>query len=172
MYSLVVRLILSLFLFFIFLPSSFLSASDAIPLKKLFNVTKIDFNKKISGHTATLLSDGKLLIIGGKDETGLLSSIYIYDASTNQFKDASAKLITSRYDHTATILSDNKVLIAGGSDSAGPISSLEIYDPVSDAISVLSNSLSIPRTGHTAALLSDGRVIDNRRDRLIRHIIG
>lgn len=90
MYSLVVRLILSLFLFFIFLTSSNPSAAndkDVIPLKKLFKVTKIDFNKKLSGHTSTLLSDGRLLIIDGRDDTGPLSNIFIYDPSANQLKE-------------------------------------------------------------------------------------
>ncbi len=158
---LVIRLIHALIIFFSLFIFSNLSVADdkTIPLKKLFNVTKIDINKKLYGHTATLLSDGRLLIIGGRDDTVPLSDIFIYDASANQFKEAVSKLITPRFDHTATILSDGKVLITGGSDSAGPISSLEIYDPASDAISALSNSLSTPRSGHTATLLSDGRVL-------------
>jgi RHS repeat-associated protein len=160
---LVVRLILSLILFFfIFLPSSDPSAADdknTIPLKKLFNVAKIDFNKKIAGHSATLLSDGRLLIIGGRDDTGPLSSIVKYEPSTNQLKESIAKLIAPRSDHTATMLSDGKVLITGGSDSAGPLSSAEVYDPLTDAITSLSSALSIPRSGHSATLLSDGRVL-------------
>ena len=58
-----------------------------------------------SGHTATLLADGKVLFTGG-DETG---SAEIYDLVTGQFV-PTGNLGTARSGHTATLLADGRVL--------------------------------------------------------------
>jgi len=81
-------------------------------------------------HTATLLRDGRVLIVGGRgDELNAVAEIY--DPQTRHFTDT-GRLITARYKHTAGLLPDGRVLVAGGSDErdwSGNLTSAEIYDP-------------------------------------------
>lgn len=81
-------------------------------------------------HTATLLLDGRVLIVGGRgNEVNAIAEIY--DPKTRHFSDTGS-LTTARYKHTAGRLADGRVLIAGGSDErdwTGSLGSTEIYDP-------------------------------------------
>ena len=76
-------------------------------------------------HTATLLTNGQLLIAGG-DGQGAGTTAELYD-STGATATVTGSLNTSRYDHTATLLTNGKVLIAGGQDGTTIWSSAEVY---------------------------------------------
>ena len=83
-----------------------------------------------SGHTATLLNDGTVLIAGG-DNGGLIAGAELYDPKTGTFSET-GRLNTPRHKHTAGLLPDGRVLIAAGSDERdwhGTMNSTEIYDP-------------------------------------------
>ena len=113
-------------------------------------------------HTATLLRDGRVLIVGGNTDfsgptTTLPSNTEIYDPSRGTFSTA-ANLITPRAAHTATMLQNGKVLITGGENAQGALSSAELYDPAANSFSA-TGTMTAPRTGHTATLLVDGRVL-------------
>ncbi len=80
-------------------------------------------------HTASLLKEGRVLIVGGRGEN-VTSSAELYDPKTGRFSETGS-LITARYKHTAGLLPDGRVLIAGGSDErdwGGTMNSAEIYD--------------------------------------------
>jgi galactose oxidase-like protein len=80
-------------------------------------------------HTATLLNDGRVLIVGGYAGTAT-SSAELYDPKNGTFAETGS-LGTARCKHTAGLLPDGRVLIAGGADSrgwSGNLSSAEIYD--------------------------------------------
>jgi hypothetical protein len=113
------------------------------------------------GHTASLLSDGTVLLVGGacgSGAPGFLDSTEIYDPVTMTWI-ATASLPTIREAHTATLLPDDTVLVVGGSMGAPPlIDSGLIYDPEDGAWN-LTASLATGRRGHTATLLNDGRVL-------------
>ena len=112
------------------------------------------------GHTATLLSDGKVLVTGGYNDIVFLDSAEIYDPVTDSWSPADT-MSTPRYGHTATLLSDGKVLVTGGYNDIVLLDSAEIYDPTTDTWSP-ADTMSTPRYGHTATLLSDDKVLDHR----------
>src|SRR5262245_48072889 len=69
-------------------------------------------------HTATLLEDGRVLVIGGILNRGLSASIALgsaelWDPATGTFSPAGS-LAVARGMHTATLLQDGRVLVAGG----------------------------------------------------------
>jgi len=108
-------------------------------------------------HTATLLRDGRVLVVGGG--VGVSNgSAEIYDPRTGQWTMA-GKMFTPRVgaDHTATLLEDGTVLVAGGA-SAGSARLAELYDPERGRWTA-TGSMTVARAGHTATLLPDGRVL-------------
>jgi hypothetical protein len=114
-----------------------------------------------ASHTATLLSDGRVLVAGGRNGTSLLSSAELYDPATGQWM-VTGSLNTARTAHTATLLPNGKVLIVGGfegrDDSDSILKSAELYDTETGAWSV-TGSLNASRIDHTATLLQNGKVL-------------
>ena len=103
-------------------------------------------------HTATLLSNGTVLITGGENSGGSLASAELYQPATGTFS-ATGSMSRTRFSHTATLLNNGMVLIAGGLSS-----SAELYDPATGTFT-LTGSMTTPRYGHTATLLSNGMVL-------------
>jgi len=115
-------------------------------------------------HTATLLTNGKVLIAGGTADPSIWASAEIYDPGTGTFA-ATGNMTTPRSWHTATLLPDGKVLIAGGrvhqanSELATvTLASAELYDPDTGTFSATGN-LTMARESHTATLLNNGTVL-------------
>ena len=110
-------------------------------------------------HTATLLEDGRVLIVGGRFFGGVVSQVaHVYDPVTNTFA-ATASPQTARFAHTATRLLDGRILIAGGRTGDGTdTASAELYDPATGTFHT-TGSLSTTRSSAAAALLGDGRVL-------------
>jgi len=112
-----------------------------------------------SGHTATLLKNGKVLIVGGwTGRYDLRGSAEIYDPAANTFT-ATGNLVIERAGNTATLLADGRVLIVGGEDrQENKIASGEIYDPSTGKFTQ-TGSMADARAAHTATALKDGRVL-------------
>ena len=115
------------------------------------------------GHTATLLSDGKVLVAGGRlgpDRNGAAAatSAELYDPSSGTWS-ATGSMHEGRIEQTATLLQDGRVLVAGGccAVSSAP-QTAELYDPVSGTWTVTADQL-LGGEGRTATLLPDGKVL-------------
>ncbi len=106
-----------------------------------------------TGHTATRLTDGRVLVIGG-DAAG---SAETYDPVTG-ISSPSGFLSGARSGHTATSLGNGHVLVAGGSVGGSATTSTEIYDPTTGTFST-GPAMTSARTGHTATTLSNGNIL-------------
>ncbi|WP_437953785.1 kelch repeat-containing protein [Sorangium sp. So ce296] len=86
-----------------------------------------------SGHTATLLADGRVLVTGGAtDGAEWVATAELYDPTTDAWIPA-ATMTSERSSHTATLLADGRVLAAGGAPAgAAPSAAAELYDPLSN----------------------------------------
>lgn len=110
---------------------------------------------KRASHTATVLGDGRVLVVGGgKTDGPYLKTTEIYDPATDAWA-AAAPLARGRAFHTATLLDDGRVLVVGGK---GKIRQAEVYDPETDAWA-LAGETTDARSEHAATLLSNGTVL-------------
>jgi hypothetical protein len=71
-----------------------------------------------SEHTATLLANGKVLMVGEA------ASAELYNPAANTWSEVGG-LAAPRYDHTATLLGNGKVMVVGGIPGYFP----EFYKP-------------------------------------------
>jgi hypothetical protein len=114
-----------------------------------------------AAHTATLLQNGKVLVVGGYNASNQsLGSAELYDPVSGTWQ-PTGNLITPRYTHTATLLQSGKVLVAGGLVVGGILGNMEsntaeLYDPVAGT---WSSTGSLTVGARTATLLPDGTVL-------------
>jgi galactose oxidase-like protein len=133
-------------------------------------------------HTATLLADGRVLLVGGVDGgfesppgsgnfvTNVLPSAEIYDPATGLFA-ATGSMAIPRAGHTATLLPDGRVLVTGGTKGNASfqvdtiidilnnaLSSAEVWNPATGLFSAAAG-MSQSKVGHSAVLLDDGEVL-------------
>ncbi len=118
------------------------------------------------GHTATLLTNGLVLITGGKQDNAAgdqYSSAELYDPGTGLCH-PTGSLTTIRVYHTATLLNNGQVLVVGGYGPDGSsLASAELYDPIAGTFT-LTGSLHGGHSGHAATLLPSGKVLINGGD--------
>lgn len=133
------------------------SAEVYNPATEQWSPTFQPMNAPRSGHTATLLLSGQVLITGG----GQSDSAEIYDPATRRWE-LTGSMTTGRQNHTATLLPTGQVLVLGGEGKGGtPLTSAEIYDP---ATRQWTPAESLPQSSgarwhHSAMFLRSGQVL-------------
>jgi Galactose oxidase, central domain/Kelch motif len=114
-------------------------------------------------HTATMLSDGRVLVAGGMGVSGSLDSAELYDPATNTWT-PTGSLAQDRGNHRAILLQDGRVLVVGGVTGGGgggcclALSTAEVYDPRTGTWAPAAGMVDL-HGGSTATLLLDGRVL-------------
>jgi hypothetical protein len=121
-----------------------------------------------SGQSATLLSNGKVLIAGGNSGTVSMTvsaSAELYDPTAGTFAETGSMTVP-RSGHAAILLPDGTVLIIGGYNDSTGISDgrVERYDPSTGTFSVAADlgALTCPDNWSIATLLADGRALIGR----------
>lgn len=134
-------------------------------------------------HTATVLTDGRVLVTGGTDGMAVIADAEIFDPLTTTWSivrqlnqnpnaglmmDPTGSFPTARQLHSASLLPDGRVLIAGGVGierlDASQVPVLEtlrtayIFDPRTNSFSMV-GSLTTPRAYHQATVVGGGRVV-------------
>ncbi len=144
------------------IPSSgFLSSAELYdPDTQTWTVTG-SMNGGRADQTATLLSNGLVLIAGGygSGDINPIQSAELYNPATGTWNQT-GMMGTARWFHTATRLNDGRVLVTGGIglSSIRNIASTEIYNPA-DGTWSSTGTLNNGRHGHAALLLPNGQVM-------------
>jgi hypothetical protein len=119
-------------------------------------------------HTATLLADGRVLVVGGHSicrvaSCAILSSADLYDPDKNAWESL-REMGQHRLGHTATLLLNGQLLVAGGCPFLGPgrgcdgTATAELFDPAT-GIWTPTGFMRMGRTFATATLLPTGQVL-------------
>jgi hypothetical protein len=147
-------------------PLLFTSSAELFnPITRTFADTRNTMTTARSGHTATLLPDGTVLITGGLLASNLISdTAEIFDPRTGLFIPLVAKMSNARVYHTASLMAAGpqagRVLIAGGVGGNAVLNnSADIYDPAAHIFIPVPGGMHETRQFHAASALVDGRVL-------------
>jgi N-acetylneuraminic acid mutarotase len=112
-------------------------------------------------HTATLLSSGMVLVVGGDTGSTQTTSAEVYDPTANTWSIVGS-LAAARMLHSAVLLPSGDVLVVGGFNSSASavfgLGSAEVYDPIAQTFGP-AGSMTTLRQGFTLSLLNTGRVM-------------
>ncbi len=106
--------------------------------------------------SATVLNDGRIVIIGGNTGAGSVSTAEILDPKTGSITQSTNNLAVGTYTHVSTLLGNGKILVTGVNSSTA-----ELYTPSSSGGSfalTTGNQINI-RSRHAASLLNNGKVL-------------
>jgi YD repeat-containing protein len=133
------------------------------PATGLFRPTGT-MNDTRSGHTATLLGNGQVLVAGGYSASGGvdpdLATAELYNPASGTFT-LTGNMNSTRIGSTATILDNGKVLLVGGFVHGAAsyfVGAAELYDSSTGTFSP-TGVMNIPREVQTATLLNNGTVL-------------
>ena len=111
-------------------------------------------------HTASLLSNGDVLVVGGYSG-GELTTAHLYRVAQNDFvaaPDLGNGTPAPRADATSTLLPDGRVVVAGGENGGSAVSNVDVYASDASSESPVGH-LAVARSGQVATLLPSGRIL-------------
>ena len=120
-----------------------------------------------SSHSAVVLADGRVALLGGQGQGAALDSVEIVDPRTGRSEDG-GKLASMREGGGCVLLKNGTILLSGGSRGDRELNgTIEVYDAKTKR-SRTAAEMQTPRRKHAAVLLDDGRVLmvggSNTRD--------
>ena len=108
-------------------------------------------------RSATLLTNGMVLVTGGEDRSGnILSSAELFNPASGTWT-ATGTMTKTREYHTATLLTNGQVLVVGGSGT-GTSTNSELFNPATGKWTATA-ALNFYHYHHTATLLTNGQVL-------------
>lgn len=111
-------------------------------------------------HSATLLSDGSVLVLGGLDAQGHIAPAERFDPATGKFTLLPELNLIGRSLHAATLLADGHLLISGGLNNRGePLVDAELLNTFNEQVERFSPRIDVARFGHIASLLPSNAVV-------------
>lgn len=110
-------------------------------------------------HTATVLPDGTVLVLGGIGVEGVaVTAAEVIDPISGEIRVINDSGLHPRSRHAATLLTNGYVLVTGGVSQAGQVlQDAELWNPDTQYVEPLASMLNEPRSDHAAALLANGR---------------
>lgn len=82
----------------------------------------------LAHHTATTIGN-KVYLFGGKNESQIFNSVYVFNSSTLSWSEcASTQAPSARYGHTTDRLSDTELIVFGGTDGKAHFNDVHIFD--------------------------------------------
>ncbi len=106
---------------------------------------------------SVLLSDGRVLLVGGENSNGNVATAEIYDPGSGTFS-ATGSMAQVRQNPTAVLLADGRVLVSGGFKAGVALNTAEIYNP-GTGLFTASGNLNQGRGRNTMTLLPNGKVL-------------
>jgi len=108
--------------------AGYLKTIDSFNTKSFLNISSEAMVYPRANHSATILNDGRVLIIGGGPTLETSTSAEILDLTTGESEELPWRMRVSRAGHTATLLPDGRVLVVGGSMGD---KTMEVFNPPS-----------------------------------------
>src|SRR5690349_9068601 len=111
-------------------------------------------------HTATLLTNGEVVVAGGEGSNGVTAASEIYDPPSASWS-AVGNLNVARASQGAVLLPSGEILVAGGCTktcTGGNTATAELYDPATATWSQ-TGSMNVARVYFGMVLLSNGKVL-------------
>src|SRR5206468_5626636 len=101
------------------------------PRTRATTVTSGSLHYPRSWHTATMLPDGRILVLGGVGSGGqVLDVAELFDPKTATFEPLPATGLSARAHHTANLLTDGRLLVGGGIGADGNLlAEAGLWDP-------------------------------------------
>lgn len=106
----------------------------------------------------SLLTDGRIIVVGGRDQSGMVKDCEIYDPTKNVWT-SGGTLKQGRYRFSLSALDNGKILAIGGLSDLGvaTTATCELYDPAINTWA-FTDSLPIPSENVASMRMADGRI--------------
>ncbi|CAF1184025.1 unnamed protein product [Adineta ricciae] len=108
-------------------------------------------------HTVSLLENGKVLVVGGIQNSSILDITELYDPVTQRWI-TTGVMNDMRHAHIAVVLRNGKVLVAGGFNGSDFLNTAELYDPLT-GIWTMTGSMNNSRNYAAGSILPNGKVL-------------
>ena len=141
------------------------------PVTGTFTALKVTLVQPRYDHTATLLQNGKLLLVGGQGRFGQkLPDAELYDPVAASFAATTGNMLvdpavdTGRWLFAAIMLRDGSLFVDGGdagfiAGTPNYLASGQTYNPVTDTFTDLAGQMTYARAHHAVAMRVDGNIL-------------